>query len=359
MDHPILTKRVIQVFAEDRWSDVRGRVRAANPTHCVVREKKDREFVGVVRVKEMVAKPSERIFADLISPLAKIRIENERGSKEVMSRFRRREIEDAILLDRAGRFLGLITRESLNAWRLRDASRKRTLKSDADALREALVQIDELSYAVSHDLRTPLRAIRGYALALETDCGAELGSIGKGYVERILRASDRLERLTLGVLAYSEIARHPLAISRLDLDRVVETAGSSLGARAALADISIAPKLGYARADKKLLVECVAELFENAVKFALAGRPLKIAVRSEKTTTGCRLWIEDNGPGIQPRHRRRIFQLFEQVSLDAPNLGDGVGLAKVRRAVERMGGTVGVESAKNGGSCFWLELPAE
>ena len=104
--------------------------------------------------------------------------------------------------------------------------------------------------------------------------------------------------------------------------------------------------------------QILMNLLSNAVKFVPAGTVAKIQIWTERRENVVRLWVEDNGIGIRPEHQRRLFGLFERIHPEKTFEGTGIGLAIVRKAVERMGGKVGVESDGISGSKFWIELPA-
>jgi signal transduction histidine kinase len=111
-------------------------------------------------------------------------------------------------------------------------------------------------------------------------------------------------------------------------------------------------------ASETLLVQCIANLLGNAVKFVSPGARARIRVRTEQNNGSVRLWIEDNGIGIPSGEHERIFGLFMRGTAPASIEGTGVGLAVVQRAVARMHGNVGVESAPGRGSKFWIQLPS-
>jgi signal transduction histidine kinase len=99
-------------------------------------------------------------------------------------------------------------------------------------------------------------------------------------------------------------------------------------------------------------------LLNNALKFVVPDRPLRVRIWSETREDRVRLWVEDNGIGIIPAHQKRLFGMFERLHPEDSYEGTGVGLAIVRKATERMGGKVGVESDGLSGSRFWIELMA-
>ena len=105
------------------------------------------------------------------------------------------------------------------------------------------------------------------------------------------------------------------------------------------------------------LGQVVANLIANALKFAAPGVSPMIDIWAEQRDANVRLWVEDNGIGIEPEYQERIFQVFERLHGVESYPGTGIGLAIVRKGVERMGGTAGVESVPGQGSRFWVTLP--
>jgi signal transduction histidine kinase len=110
-------------------------------------------------------------------------------------------------------------------------------------------------------------------------------------------------------------------------------------------------------ANTAALNQVLSNLVGNAIKFVPAGAAPQVEIRSEQSGRFVRLCISDNGIGISPEHQDRVFQLFERLHPQSAFPGTGVGLAIVRKAMERMGGHVGLTSSPGQGSCFWIELP--
>jgi signal transduction histidine kinase len=122
------------------------------------------------------------------------------------------------------------------------------------------------------------------------------------------------------------------------------------------ARIIVEPNLGNVMGHEPSLSQAVSNLLTNSVKFIASGRSPRVRVWSERRESLVRLWVEDNGIGIMPAHQKRLFTMFERVHSNDSYEGTGVGLAIVRKAAERMGGEVGVESDGVSGSRFWIEL---
>ncbi|HUR57488.1 MAG TPA: PAS domain S-box protein [Opitutaceae bacterium] len=260
-----------------------------------------------------------------------------------------------------------VTEQQRDAARLREAQAQ--LEAHAEdleqrvhertaSLREAIVQMEEFSYSVSHDLRAPLRAMQGYSQALLEDYGSQLDATAQSYLERIQRSSARMEKLTHDILSYSRVARTDLELKPVQLESVLaDLIGQYAELQAPAARLEIVGPLPAVRGHESSLWQCLANLMMNAAKFVAPGVTPHIRVRATVTGDRVRLWIEDNGIGIEPQHQKRLFHVFERVPTQAAYDGTGIGLAIVRKAVEKMDGRCGVESTGRDGSRFWLELP--
>jgi two-component system, sensor histidine kinase and response regulator len=229
-----------------------------------------------------------------------------------------------------------------------------------EELREANQQLEAFTYSVSHDLRGPLRSLRGFAELLLEDHGLQLDEGGRGYVERIKTAATRMDRLIRDLLEYSRVTREQLVLQPVAIDQIVKDAVSLNGfPHAARLELTVGENLLPVVAEPTLLGQCFANLFGNAVKFVKEGSKPAVKVSTERRDNDrVRVWIEDNGIGIDPAYHEKVFGLFERVGDVARHEGTGIGLAIVARAVERMGGRCGVESELGHGARFWIELKA-
>jgi PAS domain S-box-containing protein len=235
---------------------------------------------------------------------------------------------------------------------------ERIVQDRTKLLREAIAQMEEFSYSVSHDLRAPLRAMNAYAEALIEDYGGKLDDTARNYLDRIRRSSQRMENLTHDVLTYSRVARAEVELSEVNLETVLRDLVAHYSElQPANADVAIETPLHRLRAHESSLGQCLGNLLTNAVKFVAPGTRPKIRVRSEALGERVRVWIEDNGIGIPPEYQAGLFRVFERVPTRHGYEGTGIGLAIVRKAMEKMGGRCGVESDGRNGSNFWIELP--
>jgi signal transduction histidine kinase len=227
------------------------------------------------------------------------------------------------------------------------------------SLREAVAQMEEFSYTVSHDLRSPLRAISGYAMALLEDCGPRLDETSRDHLERILRASKRMDQLTIDVLKYSRVARADVQCEAVDVEQTVRSAVEHYSElNPAAVDITLLTPMHAVLAHEPSLAQALANLLTNAAKFVKPGDRPQITVRTEKRGDRVRVWVEDQGIGISKKDQSRLFGIFERAANTKAYAGTGMGLAIVRKAVEKMGGACGVESDGAFGSRFWIELNA-
>jgi signal transduction histidine kinase len=237
---------------------------------------------------------------------------------------------------------------------LEDKVRDRT-----EQLRERNVELETFGHSISHDLRAPLRAMHGFSQALIEDCSDQLDDAGKEYAQRIVRGARRMDALIQDLLAYSRVSRSEMPIGAVSLHDVANEAVSQVEADVASsgADVVIAPGLPRVMAHRVALVQSVTNLVANGIKFVPPGRTPRITIRAEQENGKTRLWVEDTGIGIDATHHERIFGVFERLHQSENYPGTGIGLAIVRKSIERMGGRVGVISAMGEGSKFWIELP--
>jgi signal transduction histidine kinase len=225
----------------------------------------------------------------------------------------------------------------------------------AQELTHANAELEAFAYSVSHDLRTPLRAMQGLGIALQEDFGAVLKPQAQDYLRRIVGAAKRMDALILDLLAYSRIGRGQSVHQAVDLDPLWSAVRDELGASQA-AELTLELPLGRVWGNRSLLAQIATNLVANAVKFVAEGVKPRVEVRSQTANGRVRVSVTDNGIGIDPAHQVRIFGIFERLHGVEQYPGTGIGLALVKKAVESMNGAVGVESRLGAGSCFWFEL---
>lgn len=226
-------------------------------------------------------------------------------------------------------------------------------------LREANAELEAYVNSVTHDLRAPLRAIEGYSMLLMEDAGMAAAERHR-ITERIATSAAKMQRLMQDLLDYSRLKHGDVVLEPLDLAAVLGEATTrvSQAIDRTRAEVNLPANPPRVLGVAPILVQAVANLLGNALKFVAPGVVPRVDIMAGRAGDKVRLTVRDNGVGIPVEHQSRVFQVFER--LHDPDLypGTGVGLASVKRAVAKMGGDLGFESAPGKGSAFWLELPA-
>lgn len=223
-------------------------------------------------------------------------------------------------------------------------------------LRETISELERFSYSLSHDMRAPLRAMQGFSQILEDEYGSRLDEEGRGYLRRIATAARRLDQLIRDVLSYTHVVRQEVKLQKIDIEPLVrQLISENLALQSPRAEVVVETPLLPVYGHEAYLTQCLSNLLSNGVKFVEPGKIPQVRVRTE-ARDGVRLYVSDNGIGIPPEWQTRIFGMFERMHPASHYDGTGIGLTIVRKAAERMGGHVGVESQPGRGSTFWIQL---
>ncbi|WP_119153509.1 sensor histidine kinase [Caldimonas tepidiphila] len=228
------------------------------------------------------------------------------------------------------------------------------------ALADANAQLESFAHTVAHDLRAPLRNIQGFAAALLEDEAPRMSEEGADYARRVAAGAVRMDGLISDLLAYSRLARSRLPCERVGLESLVQEVVRELAPDIGRsgAELTVSTPIPDVLAHRATLAQVLTNLVANALKFVPPGTPPRIRISARPEGEVVALTVADQGIGIDPAHHERIFSVFERLHGPERYPGSGIGLAIVRKGVERMGGQVRLDSAPGAGSRFTIELPA-
>jgi len=227
------------------------------------------------------------------------------------------------------------------------------------ALNSKTRELEAFTYSVAHDLKAPLRGIDGYSRLLLEDHQDQLNDEGRAFLNTIQASAGEMGQLINDLLDYSRIERRELNPHRLELQplvtSLVEQKQHEIVDREI--DFEISVNGGYVMADANGLSQALKNYIDNAVKFTRDVPEPLIEVGSSETVGGCVLWVRDNGIGFDMKYHDRIFNIFQRLNHSEDYPGTGIGLAIVRKAMERLGGRAWAESEPGRGATFYLEIP--
>lgn len=240
------------------------------------------------------------------------------------------------------------------------ASLEQTVAERTGKLRETISHLESFSYTVAHDLRAPIRAMESYSKILLEELGAQLGAEQKKMLSNIGRAARHLDALTRDILSYTKVSTTEVELQPVNVEALINDVTSMNPAlQSPNAMIGLVRPINPVLAHPTLLAQCFSNLLDNAVKFVAPNVVPRIVIRCEPAAgKKVRLWVEDNGIGMDADIQKRIFGIFERARGSSVYPGTGIGLAIVAKAVERMRGAYGVQSEPAKGSRFWIELPS-
>jgi len=220
-------------------------------------------------------------------------------------------------------------------------------------------ELETFSYSVAHDLKAPLRGIDGYSRLLLADYSAKLDEQGRQFLRNVRQAAQQMGQLINDLLAYSRLERRDMQADKVDpqlligsllaeLDYEIQTRGVAVSVDVSSTNVT---------ADRDGLMMALRNLIENALKFTRGASKPTIEISGHDTGTTRILSIRDNGVGFDMKFHDQIFGIFERLHRGEDYPGTGVGLAIVKKAMERMGGRAWAESEPGKGATFYLEIP--
>lgn len=224
-------------------------------------------------------------------------------------------------------------------------------------LRRSNEEMRQFSSIASHDLKSPLAVSQGFMLLLKRQLGDNVKPELLMLLDKSLVSLDRLVTLINDLLAFSQAGSAELRLERLDLNQLAADAVEALQSEQPEGTTVDVGQLPVVVGDGRLLRQVFQNLLGNAFKYVAAGVPPHVEVRAEHDHDTWRITVQDNGIGIPPEQRQRIFGMFERLHGSDTYRGTGVGLAICEKSVRRHGGTIWVDDAPGGGSRFCFTLP--
>jgi signal transduction histidine kinase len=218
-------------------------------------------------------------------------------------------------------------------------------------------ELEAFSYSVSHDLRTPLRAIHGFASMLEQQLGDDLPPEALHSLERVKACAETMGTLIDEVLKLSQLGRQPLAHTTVNLSALAHEIVAELRDPDRDVEVSIQPGLRVT-GDEQLLRIALVNLIDNAFKFTRHTTNARVEITGTREGQNLSMHIRDNGAGFDPKHADRLFRPFKRLHSESEFTGTGIGLATVQHVIRRHGGTITASAAPGHGARFSLTLPA-
>jgi signal transduction histidine kinase len=223
-------------------------------------------------------------------------------------------------------------------------------------LQKSVGELEAFSYSLTHDLRAPLRAVQSYLQIFLEDDAAKLEPEAVKLIESAIAAAQRMDGMVLDLLAFTRLSHEAMPVEPIDVEKLLAVICQDRpDFRPPKAELIIQSPLPQVMGNKASLIQCLTNLLDNAVKFLASGVKPKVRIYAQDEGEMVRLVVEDNGIGIKTTEQNALFRMFHRLhGKEFP--GTGIGLAIVRKAAERMGGSAGFDSQPGRGSRFWVQL---
>ncbi len=220
--------------------------------------------------------------------------------------------------------------------------------------------LENFPQIISHDLREPLRMINSYGVLLKNYKKKGLDQEGTEYLEVIVAASVRMERLLTDLFRFSQLTTKPIKVSTVDLNYVIQAVQHNLALKIEECDAKIQiEQLPTLSGNTSLLVQVFQNLIANAIKFQPNGQKPEINITYQELEEMYQITVQDNGIGIAPKDQDAVFNLFKRLHTIQEYQGSGIGLATCQQIIERFGGRINIQSELGNGSCFIIQWPKE
>lgn len=219
-------------------------------------------------------------------------------------------------------------------------------------------ELESFTYSVSHDLRSPLRAINGFSEILKRELGEELSEDASDCLQEILMNTKKMGQLIDNLLEFSRLGKRPVKKMRVDMDELFNSVADECRRFNPKVLFHIHP-LAEAVGDREMLKQVVINLLSNAVKYSSKNPQARIEIGSEQNNGNSVYYVKDNGAGFNMRYYDKLFGVFQRLHRADEFEGVGVGLAIVQRVVTKHNGKVWAEGEENLGATFYFSLPDE
>lgn len=234
----------------------------------------------------------------------------------------------------------------------------RELSFKTEALTASVKELETFSYTVSHDLRSPLRAIEGFSKALKENYAGILDEDGQRWLNYIVANTDKMGTLISDILTFSRVGRTEIHEEKLDMNQLVEEKFDDLKVHYLDKVLKLnVEKLPEVYGDRSLIGQIWLNLLSNALKFSSNKDEIKIEIRGKMEANKVCYTIEDEGVGFDQRYADKLFVIFQRLHGDAEFKGSGVGLAIVERILKKHGGTITATGENGKGARFDFSLP--
>jgi light-regulated signal transduction histidine kinase (bacteriophytochrome) len=240
-----------------------------------------------------------------------------------------------------------------------NASLERKVEQRTHQLQVANKELEAFSYSVSHDLRAPLRAINGYARMLEEDYGHTLDHDGKRLLTTVQKNAIQMGSLIDDLLAFSRLGRKDVQKTKINMAVMVKNVADEL-----MIEMKTHPHVtinisSYAVADSTLIRQVWINFIANAIKYSSKKEDPKIEIQEQVEDDRIIYSVKDNGIGFDMAYAHKLFGVFQRLHSAEEFEGTGVGLAIIKRIIDKHGGTVWAQSERNQGATFFFALPSQ
>lgn len=231
------------------------------------------------------------------------------------------------------------------------------LKKNVDQLEVINKELESFSYSISHDLRSPLRAMIGYSQMVQEEFGDKLGEEGKRWLQVVVSNSMRMNQLIDDLLEFSRAGKKKLEVGNVDMHDLVNILCGELKESQQHKATIITNELDPAFGDAMLLRQVWINLISNAIKYSSKQEEPVVEIASTVDDSKVIYSVKDNGAGFDMAYADRLFGVFQRLHKDTEFSGTGIGLSIVQRIISRHGGTVWAEGAVGAGATFYFSLP--